>query len=100
MATGCTTAAGLRGPHALCPHIAITDRQTEGQTSQLGYILRLLPFQAADSKENKALKFVTVLLTGIGFRISIFYIYTPCKSKKQDTLLVLKMASRWINAEC
>jgi len=33
-----------------------TDRQTDGQTSQLGYILRLWPLQSVDTKINRANK--------------------------------------------
>jgi len=45
------TAASLHGLYVLCsciPRIPITDSQTEGQTSQPGYILHLSPLQAAD----------------------------------------------------
>jgi len=45
MASGCTTAASL------CPRIPNTDRQTEGQTSQPGYML-----QATDAKTRLQLK--------------------------------------------
>jgi len=42
-------AVSLHSPHI--PHIPMTDRQTEGQTPQPGYILRRSPLQAADAKK-------------------------------------------------
>jgi len=51
-----------------------TDRQTEGQTSQLGYILHLLPIQAADTKNSYNNNTTTTVASHVFF---VLVLYIP-----------------------